>query len=301
MLETHDSPDPGQTLERVGPFLRAEPVRRNQFLTALDRMITTPEPSGGRCWWTTEGDTIIGLALHAANWPRVLLSATSDRAVEALAAVIHATTPDLAGVSGEAWAAARFAGTWTDLAGGAAEPIEGERLYELSELSAPSGIAGSARKATVDDVPTLADWHVGFCTDIGVEPWPNPQETMAGRVAERGVWVWEHDRLVAMANTTQAIAGASRISHVYTLPAERGRGYGAAVTAAATGARLAEGVERCLLYTQLANGTSNHIYRRLGYSAIEERLVYRLTSGSGRSVRGRVTVSRSSQTRSSPR
>lgn len=278
MLETHHSLDPGETLERVGPFLRSEPVRRNQFLTTLDRLMATPGPSGSRSWWATQGDTVVGLVLHAATWPRALLSATSTDAVESLAATIQAATPDLPAVGGEAWATATFAGTWTDLAGGAAEPVEGERLYELSELRQPDGIPGSARRAAVDDVVTLADWHLGFCADVGIEPWPNHVETMAGRVAERGVWVWERDGLVAMASATRAIAGASRISHVFTPPGERGRGYGAAVTAAATQARLAEGVERCLLYTQLANGTSNHIYRRLGYNAIEERLVYRLTT-----------------------
>lgn len=276
-METHHSLDVRSASDRVEWFLLAEPVRRNQFLTTLDRLLDSPGSAEAQCWWATEGDAMTGFALQAATGSRALLTAVTSRAVESLAEIVHATTPGLSAVGGEAWAAAIFAGTWTDLSGGAAEPTDGERLYELQQLRTPQGIPGSGRQATLADVPTLADWHVGFCSDVGVEPWPNRLETMASRVAEREVWVWEHERPVAMASATRAIAGASRIAHVYTPPNQRGKGYGAAATAAATSDRLAEGAERCLLFTQLANGTSNGIYRRLGYRAIEERLVYRLT------------------------
>lgn len=58
---------------------------------------------------------------------------------------------------------------------------------------------------------------------------------------------------------------------VYTPPAHRGRGYGAGVTHAVSEAAYAAGAEEVLLFTDLANPTSNGIYLRLGYTPVEDR------------------------------
>jgi predicted GNAT family acetyltransferase len=62
---------------------------------------------------------------------------------------------------------------------------------------------------------------------------------------------------------------------VYTPPKERGRGYGSAVTAAATRSILDDGAIP-VLFTDLANPTSNKIYQALGYRPVETRLTVTL-------------------------
>jgi len=57
------------------------------------------------------------------------------------------------------------------------------------------------------------------------------------------------------------------------LPGQRGRGYGAAVTAAVSQAALGAGAAYLVLFTDLANPTSNALYQRLGYEPIEDRVV----------------------------
>jgi predicted GNAT family acetyltransferase len=64
--------------------------------------------------------------------------------------------------------------------------------------------------------------------------------------------------------------GVARIGPVYTPPALRGRGYGSAATAAATRDVLEEAAVP-VLYTDLANPTSNKIYQQLGYYPVEDR------------------------------
>jgi predicted GNAT family acetyltransferase len=54
---------------------------------------------------------------------------------------------------------------------------------------------------------------------------------------------------------------------VYTPRAHRGRGYGSAVTAVATQDILDDGAIP-VLFTDLANPTSNGIYQRLGYRPV---------------------------------
>ena len=52
---------------------------------------------------------------------------------------------------------------------------------------------------------------------------------------------------------------------MYTPSEHRRRGYGAAVTAHATQAALDGGAAQVVLYTDLANPTSNAIYQSIGY------------------------------------
>ena len=95
------------------------------------------------------------------------------------------------------------------------------------------------------------------------------------RISSGGLTLWEDGgRTVAMAGTSTVVAGVARIGPVYTPPARRCHGYGAAVTAAATRAGLAAGADRCMLFTDLANPTSNALYPRLGYRPVGDAVDY---------------------------
>ena len=75
--------------------------------------------------------------------------------------------------------------------------------------------------------------------------------------------VWRVDgEAVSIAGTTRAVAGVARVAPVYTPPEHRGRGYAAAATAAVTrAAARRRGTRDVLLFTDLANPTSNRLYR----------------------------------------
>lgn len=76
-----------------------------------------------------------------------------------------------------------------------------------------------------------------------------------------------------MAGISLRIAGTARVAPVYTPPEHRGRGYAAAVTAEVSRAARAAGADEVLLFTDLANPTSNGVYTRIGYRAVSDRLV----------------------------
>jgi predicted GNAT family acetyltransferase len=77
------------------------------------------------------------------------------------------------------------------------------------------------------------------------------------------------------AGRNRAAAGQARIGPVYTPPELRGRGFGGAATAAVTRAALDDGAEGVVLFTDLANPTSNTLYQRLGYRPISDWTVLR--------------------------
>jgi predicted GNAT family acetyltransferase len=65
----------------------------------------------------------------------------------------------------------------------------------------------------------------------------------------------------------------ARIGPVYTPGAERRRGFAAACVSWVS-RELLEAGNGCVLYTDLANPTSNSVYRALGYRAISELVRY---------------------------
>ena len=89
--------------------------------------------------------------------------------------------------------------------------------------------------------------------------------------------LWEVDgearsrEAVSMAGSTRPSSGMVRVDAVYTPPRRRRHGYAAAVTAAVTRAALDAGASDVVLFTDLANPTSNAVYTRLGYRPVEDR------------------------------
>jgi predicted GNAT family acetyltransferase len=63
------------------------------------------------------------------------------------------------------------------------------------------------------------------------------------------------------------------VGPVYTPPDLRRRGYAGALTAAVSRAALDAGADEVVLFTDLANPTSNALYRRLGYHPLEDRII----------------------------
>ena len=75
---------------------------------------------------------------------------------------------------------------------------------------------------------------------------------MDDKTSYGGLTVWEVDgQAVSMAGVTRDEAGAVRVAPVYTPPELRGRGYGAAVTAAVTQAALDAGADDVVLFTDV--------------------------------------------------
>jgi predicted GNAT family acetyltransferase len=97
---------------------------------------------------------------------------------------------------------------------------------------------------------------------------------VARQVAGQQISVWEAaGRPVCLVAQSQPSAGMARIGPVYTPDAERRRGYAAAGVSWVS-RELLEAGHGCVLYTDLANPTSNSVYRALGYRAIAELVRY---------------------------
>ncbi|KUL30199.1 GNAT family N-acetyltransferase [Actinoplanes awajinensis] len=247
----------------TGEFLRSAPVRHTVFLTLVDTLRSRgphaygPEdPFFG--WWTTPGAAIRGVLLQTPPHP-VLFSELPADAVPA--AVTALADRPIAGVNMLAGDIPRFAGDRPYVAG------MRTRLHRLGALTPPEPAPpGVARPATAADRDLLVDWFAGFDAFIGNRG-PGIDTIEYSRVT-----LWTDDGVpVAMAVRSRPQAGMVRILTVWTPPELRRRGYAGGATAAATRAALDEGASEVVLYTDLANPTSNALYHRLGYRPVEDR------------------------------
>jgi predicted GNAT family acetyltransferase len=82
-----------------------------------------------------------------------------------------------------------------------------------------------------------------------------------------------------MASAPPEVAGQVRVGAVYTPAPLRGRGYAGGATAAVSQAALDSGAKEVLLFTDLANPTSNGLYQRLGYRPVADFATYEFRDG----------------------
>lgn len=262
-------------LARAGGFLRADPVANTVPLTVTESMRVQGPGLFGEAllgWWT-EGGRVAGACLWTGAHPP-MLSAMPEAAAAELAETLAGRGAAVSGINGAPEAAEAFADAWTKRTGAASTVAMRQRLYRLGRLDAPAPPPeGAARVAGDADRGLAMEWFTAFYADAGEPRRANPG-LVDGRIAAGGVVFWEVGaRPVAMAGRTEVVAGMARVAPVYTPPEHRRRGYGAAVTAAVTQGALDAGAEHVVLFTDLANPTSNGIYRRLGYRPVEDRVV----------------------------
>ena len=224
--------------------------------------------SGDDLFLTIEEEgAVVGVAMHTP--PHALfLSRMPPAAADQLAHALAHRGRQLPGASGAMDATSAFASTWLRLTGRRAELGRALRLYRLHQLAAPEGAGGQpARAGAPQDIQLISRWMREFRDEAAPQaPGQDWNRAAARRIAggEVQVW-WDGGQPVAMACSSQTAAGVARVGPVYTPPQFRRHGYGTAVTAAVTKAVLLAGARDVVLYTDLANLTSNSIYLAIGF------------------------------------
>lgn len=275
-LTVETTADPHRALSGAESYLMARPVEHNVLLTLLGERVAEPEP--GRYWIVWGGHEVVGFAMQSPATMPLLLSPMPGKVIEALADEVAASSSSLPGCAGEVSAAALFAGRWSELVPEPVSTEEGQRLYRLATVRAAPQVPGTFRLAGPDDHDVLVRYRAEFCAETGAFG-GDPGTMVRAETAASRLFVWDDGGVVSTARVTAGVAGVARIGFVYTPGESRGRGYAAAcVGALSARVRDVDGLE-CILFTQLANPTSNRLYRALGYEAIAERLSYRFGKG----------------------
>jgi len=273
----HFTDDPERYAEAVLPLLTQRPAANTIALTVLEALRAGGDFGGGRsllAWYDQAGEVTGAVSMNPPYG--LLISELPDGSEAELVAALRrdqVAVPDLHGRPAEV---DRFVAQWQP---SATEVLVRQRLYGLAELRLPAvPPIGSARRATSADLDLVLDWLTSFIAEV--EPWSSaPQRSIYQRRVELGLfWLWSNPagQPVSLAGRNVLVAGMTRIGPVYTPPAARRQGYAAGATYACSQDALDQGAEQVVLFTDLANPTSNGIYQQLGYRPIDDRLVLRL-------------------------
>jgi GNAT superfamily N-acetyltransferase len=270
-------------LATAGPFLRSRPAEHSVLLTVSETVRRGGPAAFGDDpplfgWYPAGDGPVTAACLHTPPHP-VALTPMPDAVAAALAGVLAGRGQPVAGVDGRPGPAHAFAAEWQRQTGQPARLGRRERLYRLGELAPPDPAPpGWARAAARADLELLLAWLAAFQLEADSDGGPVRPHGVDDRISYGGFTLWEAgDGPVSLAGRTRAVAGQARVGPVYTPPEHRGRGYGGAVTVAVSQQALAAGVSEVLLYTDLANPTSNALYQRLGYQPVADSVQLRFT------------------------
>ena len=246
---------------RADSLLRAD-VESNLLATVLELARRSPKPANMFGLVQGAAGEVVGAALRLPP-RRMLTTGMADEAASTLTRAWMAADPDLPGIAGPSSVARAGARVWEQSTGGRSEVVMAEALHTVERIIDPTRPAnGALRPATGSDRSLLIEWIDDFQREAGVDG--NP----ADMVDRRELHVWDDEGPVSVVGRLPAVAGVVRIGPVYTPPQHRGRGYGSSAVAAVSRGALAAGARQCMLFTDLANPTSNKIYAALGYRRV---------------------------------
>jgi predicted GNAT family acetyltransferase len=253
---------------------RKDPVRFTVELTTL----RTPQwPADHILLSVVDCDGNVGAAVQMGDAVLLTNGLPPTSAKEAAASLV-AVRPDLPAVRGTRSTAMAFRQAWIEATGVDATTSFEETLYRLDELNTPDGIPGEARLAGPEDDELLVEWIDAFFVEaFGQQSNRDVSRGVLRSIGEAGgrVVLWTRGGApLAMARVHGCLLGMSRIGPVYTPPENRGHGYGAAVTAAAVRDAWRDHARDVVLFADVANPTSNGIYRRLGFVPVGENVQY---------------------------
>ncbi|MFZ1062880.1 MAG: GNAT family N-acetyltransferase [Acidimicrobiales bacterium] len=151
-------------------------------------------------------------------------------------------------------------------------------IYEARDLHIPD-VPGVLRPATMTQFDLASRWMTDFSTFINGHPYQpthHDVEALRARIdASMLYFWWRGDEPVAMAGHASPVTigteTVTRVAPVFTPEEHRRHGFAAAVTAVLT-KRLVERHARVMLLADANYPTSNGVYRRIGYVAVD-RLV----------------------------
>lgn len=220
-----------------------------------------------------DGERVVAVAVRTPPSNLVLSTIDEPAALTVLVDDAQALWPDLPGVLGGTQDARRFAELWTARTGRTATLRTAERVFRLERVIRPRPASGAMRLAEPRDRARIASWFVAF----GAEALRLTQDLarmeaftdrFIARIGGRAMYLWDDGGTVCMTGASAVTPQGSRVGPVYTPPHLRGRGYASALVAAVSQTELDAGRRFCFLFTDLANPTSNKIYRDIGYEPV---------------------------------
>jgi len=268
-------------LDRVEGFLEKEEAANNLALgiTVRARKDLVSRESGPNPLFAAveyEGSILLVLVMTPPH--RLILCGKEEGMSGALDAAVSYLLQEgipIPGVLGPRKLVDEFAAVWSQRAAFTRCVSMNQMIYRLDKVNSIELPQGELAFATRAEDTLIADWMYAFSESTLDKLNREDSLTKAKEaIAEERAYVWHYNGPVSMAIWGRQTRNGVVISGVYTPPASRNHGFATAVVATLTQKLLERGNKFCSLYTDLANPTSNSIYRNIGFYPIQESIVY---------------------------
>jgi len=274
--EIRQPPDVDAFGRRSRPWLLEAEAEHNLILSLIDRLRQGRRYGEQNPYFFTveQAGEVVGCAFRTPPHFPLAVTRMPGEALSRLVERLADLDPELTGVMGPRAVVEPFAEEWTRRTGRPARPGRRQRIYELTEVVPPERpVSGALRRAREEDLDLTSRWGEAFDVETGM-PRMDSHARARAWIEDGGLFLWQDGREgqdlepVCMAVAVGFTPHGARIGFVYTPPEHRGRGYATACTAALSRLLLERGRRFCCLYTDLANPTSNRIYRQIGYRPV---------------------------------
>jgi predicted GNAT family acetyltransferase len=264
--------DPEEFAARAMPVLLADEARHNLMLGLCTTLTRHPDVYPEFHLWTVE-DAGEPVAVAMRTPPHNLLvgQPRDHRALSTLAEALHGQGVALPGLTAARPEVEEFAEEWRRLSGATPRLRMALGVYRLTSVLPVSGVPGRMRRAERPDRDLLIEWVTAFQDEAvpghmrtDVQKWA---DLRLGE-GEGGMFLWEDAGPVAMAGYGASTPNGVRVGPVFTPRDLRRHGYASALVAGMSSWLLGQGRRFCFLYTDMANSTSNKIYRDIGYEFV---------------------------------
>jgi predicted GNAT family acetyltransferase len=263
-------------LDRTSGFRSREPYLTNVMGSTATSVAIGLRSYDKMSWWVVEDDAGTVCAMMMRTAPHnLVLSPMPLEAIDVAAAAVAVHDPEIPGLSGSRTLVESFLARFIDLSH---QELRGEivrnlLVYVLGTLLAPSPGPGTWRVASSSEFDLLITWWNGFANDTGVER-HGLEEGLRASLDDGRVYLWiDGGQPVCAVGHSPIVdvpsGSVARIGPVYTPPEMRRRGYAGQLTAAVSAQLMGRGIG-LMLFTDMANATSNGVYTRLGYEKIDE-------------------------------
>nr|WP_155895021.1 GNAT family N-acetyltransferase [Bacillus sp. 123MFChir2] len=200
--------------------------------------------------------------------------------IRELAQQLSIAYPDVPGLIGEKQVVEHLAEQLASLQNKLIQVKMNQGVYGLRYVKKKAESNGIFRRVELKEKDVIEDWVYHFCEDVNLAITKEEAvHTAAELIESQRLFGWEVEgRLVSMAAVTRPTKCNITINFVYTPEAERKKGYAFNCVSALSQRMLDNGYEMTSLYTDLANPTSNKIYKEIGYELITESVLLFLES-----------------------
>jgi predicted GNAT family acetyltransferase len=196
----------------------------------------------------------------------MLTSELMPAAAEALLDAWLGEDPELPGANAAPATASALAEGWRARTGGSTRRARSMAMHALERVvDPPRPPAGRLRLGERSERELLIEWHQGFAEEAGLIGGAHAIAMVDAGLCQDGLLVWDDGGPVSLVGISPPVAGVVRIGPVYTPHERRRRGYAGMAIAEVSRRALAQSARACMLFTDLANPTSNKIYAEVGY------------------------------------